>query len=308
MDMILTLTFSFLFLLVVIRASEIFVKQSVALAHRFHLSEFIIGFALVSMGTSIPELSTSIYSTATGHTNLAVANIIGSNITNITLILGILAFAKSFKISKEDVKYNIPLLVFSTMTVLLSLYFTKFQLTPILGIMLIIGFFIALYFSNIENHRKSLSNGEKLNIFYLLFSIVLIVIFSKLCIDGIVRVADSLNISETLFGYILVALGTSLPELITSFVAIKNGNGELGLGNLLGSNMFNLLFILGILPIIRVTDLSSFRIELMFMILVTILLLIFAYIGKKYFFSKKEGFLMILLYIAYISIVLYNLV
>lgn len=306
MEILTTLSLSIIFLLVVIKSADVFVKQSVALAHKFKISEFITGFALVSVGTSIPELSTGIYSTLSGHTNLAVANIIGSNITNISLLLGLIAVFRSFRISKADVRYNIPLLVFSSITVLLSLYFTKFQLTPLLGILLISGFFVALYFSSRENHKKSISNGQKFNIFYLVASATLIVIFSKFCIDGIIDVATQLNISETFFGYILIALGTSLPELVTTFQAIKNGNGELGLGNLLGSNMFNLLLILGILPLIKAADLSAFRVEMIYLVTTTFLLIVFAHMGKKYFFSKKEGLFMLLIYFFYIFIVLYQ--
>ncbi len=289
-------------LALVIIMSEVFVNQIIALSKKLKISGFIIGFILVSLGTSIPELTTSIYSTTIGHSGVALANIIGSNIANILLVLGLLALLRKYKLQAIDSSFNIPLLLVITVGIILLIAANGFVVSPILGVIFLSIFFISAFLLNKNNGTHKTDLAPKLNLFYLFGAILLIIIFSKICVDSLLKLAIDLNIPEVFTGYFLLALGTSLPEFATLYASLKKGREDIGLGTIIGSNMFNMLFILGTVSFISKLDLSGFKVELFFILFATILLFIAGIMGKKYFLSKKEGFVLLFSYILFVLV------
>jgi len=288
-----------LFLLV--KTANVFVDQASAFAKKLKISDFLIGFTVVAFGTSLPELISTIFSALAGHNQLVVSNIIGSNITNSCLIFGLIAIFNNFKIRKRDIDVNIPLNMAAIMAFWALAVFMGFTLNWASGISLILIFFILLILSKEYNHIKTANlNLTQFNPLILILSLVFLVISGKVCIEQIIILANQLKISETILGYFLLALGTSLPELVTTWVAVRKNDGELAVGNILGSNLFNLLFIIGISTFIRPIQLVSFRTDLVFLTGITLATYAFAITGKKYSFNKKEGFGLLSLYILFV--------
>jgi len=284
-----------------IKSADIFVGQASALAQKLKFSSFLIGFTIVAFSTSLPELISTVFSAIAGHNKLLVSNIIGSNITNSCLILGLIALFKNFQIRKRDADVNIllniiALVAFWILTVLMS-----FTLNWSAGILLILIFFALQILSNNYNHFENFKNlHTKYNLLVLILSLVSLVIFGKICIDQTINLAEQFKISETILGYFLLAIGTSLPELIVTWIAVNKNNKDLAVGNILGSNLFNLLFIFSISTFIKPLQLNDFKIDLIFLTGITMVVYVFAITGKKYFFSKKEGFGLVFLYFLFV--------
>jgi len=297
--MVLLLIFVSLFFLV--KFANIFVDQASSLAKRFRISDFLIGFTIVAFGTSLPELVSTIFSAISGHNQLVVSNIIGSNMANSCLIFGVMAVFTNFRIRKRDVDINIPLNMAAMMAFWALAVFMGFTLNWAAGISLILIFGVLLILSKDYNHFESIERKYvKYNFFTLISSLILLVISGKICIDQTINLAGQLKIAESLLGYFLIAIGTSLPEMVTTWIAVKKHDGELGVGNILGSNIFNLLFVLGVATFIRPLQINDFKIDLIFLTGITLAVYFFAVTGKKYYFSKNEGMGMILLYVLFI--------
>lgn len=284
-----------------VKSADIFVNQASAFAKKLKISDFLIGFTIVAFGTSLPELTSTIFSAIAGHNQLVVSNIIGSNVTNSCLIFGLIAIFNNFKIRKRDVDINIPLNMAALMAFWALAVFTGFTLNWTSGISLILIFLILLILSKEYNHIKTIKGTlVTFNPLILILSLIFLVISGKVCIEQIINLANQLKISETILGYFLLAIGTSLPELVTTWLAIKKKDGELAVGNILGSNLFNLLFIFGISTFIRPIQLIGFRTDLVFLTGITLAVYIFAITGKKYYFSRKEGLGLLSLYVLFV--------
>ena len=208
-------------LLIVIKMADIFVDQATALSKKLKLSGFIVGFLIVSLGTTLPELSTSIYSTLIGHKDIAISNIIGSNIANIFFVLGLLAISSKFKLQKIDINFNIPLLLAITFATVIVLFINNLFFSSTLGIIFLCVFLVSTYLIYRNNHIEVVESKVKFNIFFLLGAVLVLFVFSKICIDSILSLATDLKIPEVLTGYFLLAIGTSLPELATLHSSLK---------------------------------------------------------------------------------------
>lgn len=284
-----------------VKSADVFVDQASALAKKLKVGDFIIGFTIVAFGTSLPELISTLFSTFSGHNQLVVSNIIGSNITNFCLIFGVIALFNNFRIRKRDMEINIPLNMAALTAFWTLAVFMNFTLNLISGISLILIYLALLILSKEYNHFENIKNTyPKFNFLLLAISLALLVTSGKICIDQIINLATQLKISETILGYFLLAVGTSLPELVTTWAAVKKHDGELGVGNILGSNLFNLLFIFGVSTFIRPLPLADFKIDLVFLTGITLAVYIFAVTGKKYSFSKKEGLGLLFLYFLFV--------
>ncbi|MBP9817607.1 calcium/sodium antiporter [Candidatus Shapirobacteria bacterium] len=288
-------------LLFLVKSADVFVDQASAFAKKLKISDFLIGFTVVAFGTSLPELISTIFSALAGHNQLVVSNIIGSNITNSCLIFGLIAIFNNFKIRKRDVDINIPLNMAALMAFWALAVFMGFTLNWSAGISLILVFFVLLVLSKEYNHIKIAKlNMTQFSPLVLILSLTFLVISGKICIEQIINLANQLKVSETILGYFLLAVGTSLPELVTTWVAVKKNDGELAVGNILGSNLFNLLFIFGISTFIRPIQLVGFRTDLVFLTGITLATYSFAITGKKYSFNKKEGLGLLSLYVLFV--------
>ena len=288
-------------LFLLIKSAGMFVDQASSLAKKLKIGDFLIGFTVVAFGTSLPELISTIFSAFSGHNQLVVSSIVGSNITNLCLILGLVAIFNNYRIKKRDIDINVPLNLAALMVFWALSAYMGFVLNWASGISLVLIFLILIILSKDYNH---LENSKKVYVQFkpllLISSLALLVLSGKLCIDQIINLASQLKISETILGYFLLAIGTSLPELVTTWVAVKKNDGELGVGNILGSNLFNLLFILGVSTFIRTVLLSGFVYDLTYLTMATFMVYVFAITGKKYSFSKVEGFGLLLIYFSFI--------
>jgi len=296
-----TLVIIVLSLYFLVKSAGVFVNQASSLAKKLRVNDFIIGFTVVAFGTSLPELISNIFSSISGHNQLVVSNIIGSNITNLCLIFGVIALFNNYRIRKRDVAVNIPLNITAMMYFWALANFMDFTLNWASGISLILVFLVLILLSKEQNHFEvSKKVYTVFNPFYLGISLLVLIISGKICIDQIINLASILKISESILGYFLLAIGTSLPELVTTWIAVKEKDGELGMGNILGSNLFNLLFIFGVSTFIRPVELGNFVYDLIFLTGAVLAVYVFAVVGKKYSFSKREGFGLLMVYFLFV--------
>lgn len=293
-----TLSIILISLVVLVKSADVFVDQASSLAKKLKVNDFLIGFTIVAFGTSLPELVSTIFSSIDGHNQLVMSNIIGSNIANLCLIFGLIATFNVYKIHKRDVDVNIPINLAAMMVFWAISAWSGFNITWSFGISMILIFTTLILLSKDYNHFASRSENKyvKFNLLILITSLVLLVLSGKYCIEEVILLARQLNIAETLLGYFLLAIGTSLPELVTTWVAVKKNDGELGMGNILGSNLFNLLFVLGISSFIQPVVVTGFVTDLIFLTGAILAVYLFAVFGKKYSFSKKEGIGLLVIY------------
>ena len=317
MDSILfILSFVMLFL-----GGEFLVKSSVAIALKMRISTLVVGMTVVSFATSAPELFVSIKSALDGITDITFGNVIGSNIANITLVLGLTAMVFQIKITKQTYLLNYPVMLFTCVLFGVILYFTReiSQLTGFVFVSLLIAFvFILIKKSRKENTQ--LSEGEKkeyqnsvktpfyVSALYMIAGVLLLAFGSEFLVNGVGKIAESFNVSERVISVSLVALGTSIPELATSLVAAFRKESNLAIGNLIGSNIFNVLAVLGITSIITPIQLTNSTImnDYLWMMTSIFLLGVFIYILSKKILNRIEGAFMFLFYIVFMCFLLVN--
>ena len=293
----------FLFL---IKGSDFFVDGASSIASHLKIPTIIVGLTIVAFGTSAPEAAVSITSSLTGSNAMAVSNVIGSNLFNMLMVIGIAALLSNLLMEKSVLKKDLPFLV--AITLLFAIFiFIGWDITNLEGIILLIilaGYIIYL----IRGSKKSKNANEveaakftlPKSIILIIIGLAGIIIGGDLVVDSASAIAIALGMSETLVGLTIVAIGTSLPELVTSITALKKGENQLVIGNVIGSNIFNILFVLGASSAIsRIPLDSSMLIDVLFMMGVTILCFIFGKTQDKY--DKKEGVILIALFIAYMA-------
>lgn len=293
--------------------ANVLVDSTVAIAKKARLSNFIIGFTIIGMGTSSPELFISLSSAITGHGDIALGNVIGSNICNTLLILGATAAILPFTIKREQTLRDIPFAI-TTSILIAVLAFTGSTngLSRLDGIILL-SIFAAytLYVISKSRSKTAPDDTDDTTSKYDTFGTPLLLVIAlaalgsllgggTLFLDSAQAIARAWGISETVISITIVALGTSLPELITCIIAARRGNAQLALGNVLGSNIFNILMVLGIPALIHPFTTESIQIADFGMLILSALLcymVIFTF-GKKRF-DRIEGFIFLALYVAY---------
>lgn len=303
-----------------IKGADLFVDGASIIAKKIGIPSVIVGLTIVSIGTSAPELSVSLTSALNGSNGLAVGNILGSNMFNTLVVLGATAIVAPLIIIKKAVKSD--LIVSLLVTVLL--YFLVFVDTSILGgsndlskveggllVLICIGYISYLIYSSRKGSINLDEREDKIRyknvkvvpkIILAIIGVVCIVFGGDIVVNSASEIAKSLGMSEKLIGLTIVAVGTSLPELVTSVVAAKKGETGIALGNVLGSNIFNILLILGVSSFILPIGVAPvLAVDLMLLIVITIILVIGILISKKESkkISKIEGFLLVFTYIAY---------
>lgn len=286
----------------IVFASEHFINQALLLAKKLHLSPFIIGLIVVSVGTSMAELISSSYAFQVGHNDIAIANILGSNIANITLVLGLLAVYKTYKISKTDVNKNLPLFILCISASFGIIWINNFIISPVVGGLILVIYIITTVLLFMGDKKESITTRGNYNFLIFSASLLAIILSSKWAVDLLLLISNDYGISETLLGSFVLSIGTSLPELTTLFVALRMGQNELGLGNVIGSNLFNLNFIIGLSSFFYKINTAHFATEYVFLFLASILMIFLAFIGKKFMFSRLEGFILLFMYCIFIFI------
>ena len=233
-----------------IKGADWFVDGAAGIAARFGIPQLVIGLTIVAMGTSAPEAAVSITAATTGNAGITIGNVIGSNILNVLLILGVTAAITTVAVQKSTVKIEMPFMHVITI-VLAVLGFTGGQIVLWEGIVLW-GFFL-VYLGYLFNMAKKGNAQEEVaemlplwkQLLMLVIGIVCIVFGSDLTVDNATILAEALGMDDRLIGLTIVAFGTSLPELVTSITAAKKGNADIAIGNIVGSNIFNILFVVG---------------------------------------------------------------
>lgn len=295
-----------------IKGADFFVEGASSTAQNFKVSKTLIGLTVMAFGTSAPEFAISLKSLANGSTDILLGNVIGSNILNVLLILGVAAMIKPLIINKNTIKKEIPFVMLIS-TLLVTLFLdnklgstTSNQITRSDGIVIILFFLIFLYYlitlaKQKKNEKNDFEPKYKLYKSLILFAIGLagIIIGSDLVVNKAASIAQYLKISERIISLTVIAIGTSLPELVTTIVSVKKGEQGLLIGNIIGSNIFNICIVLGIpVTIYGTITPSDFQIiDLIMLIASSTLLFIFASTRKK--ITRLEGWLMFLVFLLY---------
>jgi cation:H+ antiporter len=306
---IILLLVGFVFL---IKGADLFVEGASDLATKLKIPAMIIGLTIVAFGTSAPEAAVSVSSALSGSNAIAVSNVVGSNIFNLLAVIGITAIMYKINITKDSLKQDFPILLGSSLLLLLFIY-TGSQISRIEGIILLV--LILVYISGLIIKSRKESNNmpvgtthltiPKIGI-YIVVGIIGIILGGNLVVDSAKEIALSIGMSETLVGLTIVSIGTSLPELITSVTAAYNKKTDIAIGNAIGSNIFNILFILGLTNTISPINTTG----IMFMdtiLMIVIVVITYALAYDKYDFNKKDGIILVSLFVIYmIYIILRN--
>lgn len=297
------------FVLIVVAADDL-VRTSSFIAKTFNISPMIIGLTIVALGTSAPEIIVSITASLDGQSELALGNAIGSNIANIGLVLGLSLLLKPIKIQSKTLLRELPILFIIMCCSYLLLadgYFSRHD-----GLLLLIGLGLLLFYiaGQANKSRKDSLASEvtaelpascRYPYFRLIVSLILLPISAKLIVNNSIVIASYLGVSKVTIGLTVVAIGTSLPEVATSIVGILKGEDDLAIGNIIGSNMFNLLAVLpfaGMLAPKKVPPLINVR-DIPIMFLVSIFVVILVYMSKHKL-GRLSGILLLSIYIAYL--------
>ena len=291
---------------------EFLVKGSVNLANKFNISKLVAGMTIVSFATSSPELFVSIEAIVNKSSDIVFGNIIGSNIANIALVLGCTALFFNINVSDKTLKIDFPFLFFATFSVGYILYFLG-KITFFTGLILLMILTAYLFYiiSSSRNEKNSIVDQEEkydkstyLNCFtYLILGIVLLKYGADFLVSSAIDIATLLNIEERIIAVTVVAIGTSVPELATSIVAALKKEVDLAVGNIVGSNIFNLLAVLGITALYKEIEIMNndiLSIDYLFMFFITGIFGVMLYFFDKGKINKLKGGILLLIYFSFI--------
>lgn len=291
-----------------IKGADWFVEGASNIAKLLKIPSLIIGLTLVSIGTSAPELSVSIQSSLAGNTDLSFGNVIGSNIFNVLIVIGASALFTTLVVSKDVEKFDIPILLgVYVLLVVFAFVVTPLQIELWEGIIIFSLFIIYTAYLIIRAKLNPSQEEEKddekkkpwwLNLIFIVVGLAGIIFGGDFVVDSASEIATTLGMSKMLVGLTIVAIGTSLPELVTSMVAAKKGENDIAIGNAIGSCLFNIVLILGSASMICPVGLELVQlVDVIVMIISVVLVFLFAF--KSYQIKKWQGILFIVIYIVY---------
>lgn len=302
-------------LFLLIKSADWLVGGAGSIAKQLGIPNIVIGLTIVAFGTSAPELVVNLLSVFSGQTDLAVANIIGSNIANILLILGVSSLVFPLTVKNSTVWKEIPLALLAVTTILVmgndslidGLNFNLLTRTD--GIMLLSLFVVFLYYTYGLTKTDDAGESEEITLFPLpqaslmiLAGLVGLFFGGKWVVDGAVATATLLGMSQSLVGLTVVAIGTSLPELVTSITAARRKQSDIAIGNVVGSNIFNVFWILGLSSVMRPIPVSAAATQdIIVSVIAGLLLFIFCFVGKKRVLQRWQGGLFVGLYVLYLA-------
>ena len=303
--------------ILLIKGADIFVDGASSTAANFKVSKMLIGLTIIAFGTSAPEFAVSMQALASGSTDIVLGNVIGSNIINILLILGLAALVKPIKVRANTIRKELPICLL--ISVLLVVLFLDIQIsgrsenliTRSDGVAIILFFLVFLYYLIALAHKKkSERKAEKakfklsVSLLLVLVGIVGVIIGSQMIVNSATIIATNLGVPERVIALTIIAFGTSLPELVTTVTAARKGEADLAVGNIIGSNIFNICIVLGVPVAIfgTVTPGSFQMVDLVMLVVSAIVLFIFARTQKK--ISRREGILMLIAFAAYYAVVI----
>jgi cation:H+ antiporter len=299
--------------LLLIKGADLFVAGSSNLARLLRVPPILIGLTIVAFGTSSPEATVSIIAAIEGNADVSLGNVVGSNIFNLTLVVGVAAFIFPLVVQSETIRKEIPFTLLASGALLILISDIVLQgfgsnlLTRSDGLIFLLFFSVFMYYVieiGLKSRKESLSVEIPKDItwgrntFLTLIGLGAIVLGGDMVVDNGTEIAYTLGMSETLVGLTIIAIGTSLPELVTSITAALRKESEIALGNIVGSNIFNILFVLGASSIISPLPINDkVFLDVIIMIVLTFILLLFS--RTHYTVGKKEGFILAFIYIIY---------
>ena len=303
---------------ILIKGADIFVDGASSVAGNFKVSKMLIGLTIVAFGTSAPEFAVSVKSMISHSGDIVLGNVIGSNILNILLILGVAAMVKPLSVKNNTVKKELPItmLITTLFAVLLSDVLINgaesntFSRSD--GIILVLFFLVFIYYLiSMARHKTEEETDTKYMkmpkaILFTVLGIAGIVVGSNFVVDSASAIAQAIGISEKMIALTVIALGTSLPELVTSVTATRKGEVDIAIGNVVGSNIFNIGLVIGVPTAIfgGISNITFNYIDLIVMIVSAVLLFVFAFKDRK--ISKKEGLVFLLIFLVYYGYVIYK--
>jgi len=309
-------------LVILIFGGDIFIKGAASLARKLDISPIVIGLTVVAFGTSVAELVVNILAALKGTPDLAIGNILGSNIANVLLVLGVAALIRKLTIKEGTAWKELPFSILAVVVLFImgnDLLFNGGVTTNLLsrgdGLVLIGFFLIFLYYtyglSKAEGPKEDVMVYSWLrSILYILAGVGGIIIGAKLMVDNGISIASILGLSELFIGVTVVAIGTSLPELVTVGIAAYRGHDDLVIGNIVGSNIFNVLWVLGLTPIIAPIEMNTqANVDILIAIGSVMLLFLFMFVGRKhhrYMINRWQGLVFLALYVFYMVFVFYR--
>ena len=314
--MILNVLFILVGIVLVLWGADRLTDGAVAVAEKMKMPQIVIGLTIVAMGTSMPEFCVSLVSALKGTTDLAVGNIVGSNIFNTLLIVGVSAWVAPMTILKSIVRKDIPFALFASLVLLIMCLDGNISRLDagILFVLFLVFMYVTLKGAktkdddttaktdSIEDNKKPMATW--LSIVWIIVGLACLIGGSNLFVEGATKVAEHIGVSEAVIGLTIVAGGTSLPELATSVVSARKGNSGIAIGNVLGSNVFNILAILGVTGIITPMHLQGITmLDLSMMVFSTLLVWLFSF--TKYKIARWEGIVLTIVFIGYMVVLCY---
>lgn len=289
--------------ILLLKGADWFVDGSSSIASRFGIPQLIIGLTIVAMGTSLPEAFVSITAALKSNAAITIGNVVGSNILNVGIILGITALIRPLHIQNCTIKYEMPFMML--VTLLLILQGINQNISRFDGIIMWLFFLGYLYYIfRMTKNQSEETEIKKTNPLFIPLGLVCLMIGSNFAVDAATNIAISLGVSQRFIGLTIVALGTSLPELVTSVTAAKKGNADIAIGNIIGSNIFNILFVVGSSALITPVPFEpNFIIDSFVAILIGLVLYICT--KKTRVLDKKAGILLLVTYSIYFIYLLY---
>jgi cation:H+ antiporter len=299
-------------LFLAIKGADVLISSSIGLGRKFKVSDFFIGLVIVGFGTSIPELLVSVDAVLNNSANLSVGNILGSNIANILLVFSALGFVNNIKI-KDVAPFD--MLFHLSMHVIFYLVFNFSTFGKKFGVLFIILFLFYIFLSlRVSKDKKQIDNTDENDFFsaftfrkpiyfslpILIISIALTLFGVDLAVNSAVFISNELNIPDSFIGLSLIAIGTSLPELVTSISAAKRGNYQIIFGNIIGSNIYNLLFILGVSSLFKFFGYNFYVLKTDVLILLITVFIFSICLIKKLTINKKISLIFLAAYILYL--------
>jgi len=297
-------------LIVIVKGSDLLVDGCVGLAKYLKIPTLVIGLTIVAIATGVPEIAISISSSLKGSNDLLLGNLLGSNMFNILFILGLISLIKPLLVKREIILKNYLFALLSCFVLFVIAYDLYFgdSLTNVItrseGILLLCFAGIFLYSTILgvmDENRLKIERGKFhfKDIIYIIIGIIMVGLSADIIVDSSIKISHWLGISENIIGLTVIAVGTNLPELVTSVVAVRKGEIDMAIGNLVGTNIYNIFLILGLAATIKPIMISQFAF-LDIIILAITSFLVYLFIGHKKDINKIEGIIMMVLYIAYI--------
>ena len=309
--MLIQLFFLILGLILLVFGSNYLLKSSVDLSLKYNISKVVIGLTVVSIATSAPELLISISSVLKNSSDIAISNVIGSNIANFGLVLGLALFFSKIKISKNIINQDWNFLM------IVSVIFTFFALSKsevdrieggvLFSLLILSLIYVFKKSKNDENEKKIIYNSNSKLILTIFVSSIMLYLGSEFFVESSIYFADYFGVSERIIGLTIVAIGTSLPEVVTTLVAVFKKELDISVGNIIGSNIFNILAVVGLTSIVKpleITNIENLQFDLSVMFVFMLLLFLFYSLSKTKILGRINGIILLVTFVMYYIIIL----